>query len=1227
MRGFGNTREISGRLFATNILMLFAIGMLLFSSGCSGLVTAGGSGNPAPLAISNIATANATPTSVGIDWQTNVPANSQVEYGATTSYGSTTAVDSTMVTSHRLTVSNLNPGTAYHCRVHSTDAQNVSVVSGDLSCSTSKDTTPPTVSITSPAANATISGTATLNANASDDVAVASVQFKVDSANTGAAITAAPYSYALNTTALSDGNHILRAVATDTSGNTTTSAGVAVKVNNATPGPSITSLNPTSGLVGTSVTVVGANFGATQGTSTVTFNGIAGTPTSWSATSITAPVPAGATSGNVVVTVGGVASNGVSFTVTVPAPSIASLNPTSGLVGTSVTITGTNFGTTQGTSTVTFNGIAAAPASWSTTNITAAVPAGATSGNVVVTVGGLASNGVSFTVTVPAPSITSLNPTSGLPGTSVTIAGANFGATQGTSTVKFNGITATPTSWGAASITATVPAGATTGNVVVTVGGAASNGVSFTVTVPGPSVTSLNPTSGLAGTSVAIAGANFGATQGTSTVRFNGIAATATSWSAPSIIVSVPAGATTGNVVVTVGGVASNGVSFTVTVPAPSIASLNPTSGLVGTPVTIAGANFGAMQGTSTVRFNGTTATPTSWSATSISAPVPAGATTGSVVVTVGGVASNGVNFTVTADTTAPVVTITSPASNATVSATITLTATATDPDSAVSFVQFQVDGANVGAKLTSAPYSISLDTTTLSNAVHTLTAIAQDPSANQGTSAPVSITVSNATSSGMGPLKQSSTNSHWFVDKSGKGVMLAGSQTWNSAQDMGNNGAFTVIDFTAYVNLLASHGHNATILWHKDLPIACNWAAGGTWITDSSTGFPWQRTGPGTATDGLPKFDLTKFNQAFFDRIRARSVQLQQAKIYAVVEMFDGLGLTHYRCAQDGFPLTGSNNVNGVDSGSGSGSMTMSSPNAVTAVQDAYVKKMIDTVNDLPNVLWEPQEEADSNSGWWEDHMIGLIHTYELGGTWEGTSYPGKPFQHPLLLAWYNNGDTVLYNSNADVIAPNAKFPTVNGNCGSGVPACKVVVDDSDHSYFSMWNNSDQTNRQFVWENFVNGNGVMFMDPYLIFAGSSSGWPNRNNCDGGVAPAHGVCTVPDAAKWDNLRYNMGYAVTYANKVDLVKMTPQGSLSSTGYCLAQTPSTGAEYLVYEPGGSSFTVDLTAMPSSRTLNVEWLDPSTGTIHPGGTVAAGATRTFSAPFSGDAVLYLVDTAGHN
>jgi hypothetical protein len=69
--------------------------------------------------------------------------------------------------------------------------------------------------------------------------------------------------------------------------------------------------------------------------------------------------------------------------------------------------------------------------------------------------------------------------------------------------------------------------------------------------------------------------------------------------------------------------------------------------------VAITGTNFGSTQGTSTVTFNGTTATPTGWSATSITAPVPTGATTGNVVVTVGGVASNGATFAVPTGSTA----------------------------------------------------------------------------------------------------------------------------------------------------------------------------------------------------------------------------------------------------------------------------------------------------------------------------------------------------------------------------------------------------------------------------------------------------------------------------------------------------------------------------------------------------------------------------------------------
>jgi hypothetical protein len=332
-------------------------------------------------------------------------------------------------------------------------------------------------------------------------------------------------------------------------------------------------------------------------------------------------------------------------TLALAAPSITSLSPTSGGAGASVTITGTNFGSSKSGSTVTFNGTAVTSiTSWNSTTIKAIVPTGATTGNVVVTVGGTASNGKAFTVT--APSITSLSPTSGGAGASVTISGTGFGSSQSASRVTFNGTTATTiTSWSATTIKAIVPTGATTGNVVVTVAGTASNGKPFTVTAP--SISSLSPSSDAVGASVTINGSGFGSSQGTtSTVTFNGTTASPTSWAANKIIVAAPSGATTGNVIVTVAGVVSNGKTFTVK-PTPSITNISPTFGAVGIGVTISGTNFGTSQGSSTVQFNGVVATPTAWNASRITVPVPSGATSGNVVVNTTGVNTNGINFNV----------------------------------------------------------------------------------------------------------------------------------------------------------------------------------------------------------------------------------------------------------------------------------------------------------------------------------------------------------------------------------------------------------------------------------------------------------------------------------------------------------------------------------------------------------------------------------------------------
>jgi len=272
-------------------------------------------------------------------------------------------------------------------------------------------------------------------------------------------------------------------------GNVKLGANVTLRI----PPLGLSSLSPTSGPVGTAITITGTSLGGSQGTSTIDFGGLTPTVTSWGAKSIGVTVPASAPLGTLLVqvTVGGVNSNPLGFTVTPTPPSgdNITLLPTSGPVGTPVTITGMNFGATQGSSTVTFNGTAATPTSWSATSIIVAVPTGATTGAVVVTVagGGTSNNQPTFTVT-PLITVTGLSPSFGAASTQVTVGGTNFGATQGSSKVTLNGTTMPLVSgmWSNTSITVTVPSGAATGPMVVTEGSYSSNAVTFTVTSSNP---------------------------------------------------------------------------------------------------------------------------------------------------------------------------------------------------------------------------------------------------------------------------------------------------------------------------------------------------------------------------------------------------------------------------------------------------------------------------------------------------------------------------------------------------------------------------------------------------------------------------------------------------------------------------------------------------------------------------------------------------------------------
>jgi hypothetical protein len=205
-----------------------------------------------PPVLSAVTASAITSSGATIRWTTNEPSTSRVNYGITAAYDQSSELDASLVTAHTVTLGGLAAGTLYHYRVRSRDAAGNPAISGDFTFTTltAADVTPPTVSLSAPAAGANVSGTIAVSATASDNVGVAAVQFRLDGAALGAEDTANPYAMSWETTTASNGSHTLTAVARDAAGNSTTSAGVSVTVSNGsivlTPQDTSLNLNTTN---------------------------------------------------------------------------------------------------------------------------------------------------------------------------------------------------------------------------------------------------------------------------------------------------------------------------------------------------------------------------------------------------------------------------------------------------------------------------------------------------------------------------------------------------------------------------------------------------------------------------------------------------------------------------------------------------------------------------------------------------------------------------------------------------------------------------------------------------------------------------------------------------------------------------------------------------------------------------------------------------------------------
>ncbi|HKZ76815.1 MAG TPA: IPT/TIG domain-containing protein, partial [Pyrinomonadaceae bacterium] len=415
-------------------------------------------------------------------------------------------------------------------------------------------------------------------------------------------------------------------------------------------GAVITNLQPTTATAGDggfTLTVNGIGF---VSGAAVTFNGISRAATFINSAQLTTQIQASdiQTYGNYPVTVvnpSGNTSPPSTFVVSNTLPTITAISPSIQNVGTgafTLSVTGTNF---NSSSIVSFNGLVRTTSLVSSTQLTAQILAGdiASAGNFPISVfnpapGGGTSAAIPLTVVNPVPAISSLSPPTAIVGAGGFTLTVNGSAFVNGSVVRFNGSDRATTFVNSTKLTAQINAAdvLATGTFPITVfnplpGGGISNASDLAVNNPVPTVTTISPSTKLAGDAafvLTVNGTNF---NNSSVVRFNGSDRLSTLVSSTQMTAQITAADVVANGLfpITVfnslpGGGGSNAVNLTVNNPVPSLSNISPTNKIAGDAdfvLTVNGTNFNS---SSVVRFNGSSRPTTLVSSTQLTAQITA---------------------------------------------------------------------------------------------------------------------------------------------------------------------------------------------------------------------------------------------------------------------------------------------------------------------------------------------------------------------------------------------------------------------------------------------------------------------------------------------------------------------------------------------------------------------------------------------------------------------------
>jgi hypothetical protein len=560
------------------------------------------------------------------------------------------------------------------------------------------DATPPTVGVTSPTDGGAVFGTVGIAASASDNIRIAGVLFLVDDQPLGPEDTTAPYEAAWSTTASSNGSHVVKAVARDGRGNQSTSA-VTVSVSNDVSAPAVALTNPAHGTTVNGTLAVSATAADDHGVFGVQFK-LDGVPLGTEDAAEPFEL-----SWNTLTT-----SNGI-HTLTAVARDAAGKETAASVV-------------------VTVANDATAP---------------------VVAITNPAGGGVRGTVTIAATATDDI----GIAGVRFLIDGSNLGPEDTTAPYEATWVTSGVGN-GVHTLTAVARDAAgreTTASTVVTVANdTTAPAIAITSPVLGAIVAGFvavlagaSDDHGVAGVQFELDGAPIGdedtvapyellwdaanSPDGEHTLTAVARDAAGNQATAASVLVTVANDSTAPTVAVT--NPAAGSVSGAVTIAARATDDV----GVAGVQFLVNGVNLGAEDTTAPYELLwGTLSVPNGVYALEAVARDAAGNQAGSASLVV----------TVANDTTAPTLSITSPAGGS-ISGTVTVSATAAD-DVGVAGVQFRLDGVNLGAEDTTAPYEMPWATLSVSNGEHTLTAVARDAAGNQTTAASIVVTVANDT-------------------------------------------------------------------------------------------------------------------------------------------------------------------------------------------------------------------------------------------------------------------------------------------------------------------------------------------------------------------------------------------------------------------------------------------------------------------------------------------------